>query len=77
MERQNETLEMQADRAVAEALHELAEAPLDDPDDYARQCDFAGCYPWLQEIICVHPHDSPIRAALHNGDAADDQDCYS
>ncbi|MBI3433114.1 MAG: hypothetical protein HY018_13000 [Hydrogenophilales bacterium] len=69
MNRQFETLEMQADRLAEEALHELGDTPFDEPDDYARQCDYAGCYPWLSEIICAHPHDSAILSALRGSDA--------
>lgn len=69
MSRQFETLDMQADRLAEEALHELGDAPFDEPDDYARQCDYAGCYPWLAEVICAHPHDSAILAALRDSDA--------
>jgi len=70
MDRQDETLEIQADRLAEEALHELGEVPFDESDDYAKQCDYAGCYPWLSEVICAHPHDSAILAALRGSDAA-------
>jgi len=69
MNRQFETLDMQADRLAEEALHELGDEPFDEPDDYARQCDYAGCYPWLAEVICAHPHDSAIISALRGSDA--------
>ena len=68
MNRQFETLDMQADRLAEEALNELGDAPFDEPDDYAKQCDYAGCYPWLTEVICAHPHDSAILAALRGHD---------
>ena len=68
MDMQNETLEMEADRLVEEALHELGKAPLDEADDYAMQCDYAGCYPWLSEVVCTHPHDSTILPALRGSD---------
>ena len=63
-----ETLEMQADRLAEEALHELGEVPFDEPDDYTRQCDYAGCYPWLSDVIRAHPHDSAILSALRGSD---------
>ena len=69
---QNETLEARADLLAEEALHELGEITLDEPDDYATQCDYAGCFPWLADVICVHPHDSEILYALHGGDAEAD-----
>lgn len=65
----------QADLLAAEALHELGETPLDEPDEYAEQCDYAGCYPWLAEVIRAHPHDNTIQVALHAGGTADD-DCF-
>lgn len=72
MDTQNETLEAQADLLAEEALHELGGAPLGEPDDYDAQCDYAGCYPWLAEVICAHPHDSATPFAWHGGDAADE-----
>lgn len=69
MDNQFDTLEMQADRLAEEALHELGDEPFDEPDDYAKQCDYAGCYPWLSEVICAHPHDSAILSALRGDDA--------
>ena len=75
MKMQFETLDMQADRLAEEALHELGDEPFDEPDDYAKQCDYAGCYPWLSEVICAHPHDSAILSALRGGDTvAEDPD---
>ncbi|MDP1863110.1 MAG: hypothetical protein Q8K52_04290 [Thiobacillus sp.] len=68
---QNETLEALADQLADEALHELGEVPLDELDDYATQCDYAGCFPWLADFICAHPHDSVIFSALHAGEATD------
>ena len=69
MNSQLETQDMQADRLAEEALNELGDAPFDEPDDYAKQCDYAGCYPWLAEVICAHPHDSAILSALRGSDA--------
>ena len=75
MNRQFETLAMQADRLAEEALYELGDEPFDEPDDYAKQCDYAGCYPWLAEVVCAHPHDSAVLSALRGGDgAAEDRD---
>lgn len=77
MNTQNEILAAQADLLAEEALHELGNAaPLDEFDEYAEQCDYAGCYPWLADVICAHPHDSAMRCVLHGGDAAeDDAEC--
>ena len=76
MNTQNEILAAQADLLAEEALHELGDAPLDEQDEYAEQCDYAGCYPWLADVICAHPHDSAMRCVLHGGDAAeDDAEC--
>lgn len=77
MDKQNETLETQVDLLAEEALHELGNAPLDEPDDYAEQCNYAGCYPWLADVICAHPHENVIHAALHGGDAAEDDINYT
>lgn len=72
MSMQFETLEMLADRLAEEALHELGDAPFDEPDDYTRQCDYAGC-PWLSDVICAHPHDSAILSALRGIDPEADE----
>lgn len=71
---QNETLEARADLLADEALHELGEILLDEPDDYVTQCDYAGCFPWLADVVCAHPHDNEIFSALHGGDAEEDTD---
>lgn len=68
MNNSTQTLDAQADLLVEEALHELGEIPLDEPDDYTMQCDYAGCYPWLADVICAHPHDGVTLSALHGGD---------
>jgi hypothetical protein len=72
----NTKLEAQADLLAEEALHELGDTPhelgdtpLDEPDEYAEQCDYAGCYPWLEEVLLAQPHDSPIHLAIHGNDA--------
>lgn len=80
MNRPTETQELtdtQADLLAAEALHELGETPLDEPDEYADQCDYAGCYPWLAEVIRSHPHDNAIHVALHAGGATDDDSFFT
>lgn len=69
MDTQKEMLEAQADQLAEEALHELGDIPLDEPDDYAMQCDYAGCYPWLADVISAHPHDEMFLSALHGGNA--------
>ncbi len=74
---QNEALEACADLLAEEALHELGDILLDEPDDYATQCDYAGCFPWLADVICAHPHDSEILSALHGGDAAAEDTDFS
>ncbi|MCL5061570.1 MAG: hypothetical protein M1449_14615 [Candidatus Thermoplasmatota archaeon] len=77
MDTHDTALEKQADLLVEEALHELGDVPLDEPDEYAEQCDYAGCYPWLADVICAHPHDSAILSALHGGDAAEENTDFS
>ena len=72
-----EISDTQADLLAAEALHELGETLLDEPDEYAEQCDYAGCYPWLAEVIRAHPHDSAIHVALHAGSPADDDSFFT
>lgn len=73
MHNPTQTLEAKADLLAEEALHELGEIPLDEPDDYDTQCDYAGCYPWLADVICAHPHDSVVLSALHGGDAGEEE----
>jgi hypothetical protein len=77
MDMKNATLEAQADRLAEEALHELGDAPLDEPDDYAEQCDYAGCYPWLADVICAHPHDGTPHAVFLESDAAEENTDFS
>ena len=72
MNKQDERLDSQAGRLAEEALHELGDVPLDEADDYDLQCDYAGCYPWLPDIIDAHPHDDTIRTALRGPHAADE-----
>lgn len=73
MDTRDTALEEQADLLAEEALNELGDTPLDEPDEYAEQCDYAGCYPWLKDVICAHPHDHPVQ----NSDAAvEDTDFY-
>jgi hypothetical protein len=72
MDTQNEALDLQADQLAEDALHELGEVPLDVHDEYAEQCDYAGCYPWLAEVICAHPRDSATLSALHGVEAAEE-----
>lgn len=72
MNKQDERLDSQADRLAEEALHELGDVPLDEADDYGRQCDYAGCYPWLPDVIQAHPYDNTTRIALRGPQAADE-----
>lgn len=74
MDRPDSTLEVQADQLAEEALRELGDTPLDATDEYAEQCDYAGCYPWLADVICAHPHDSALLITVQGGDMADDAD---
>jgi hypothetical protein len=71
MNMQNKILKAQADQLAEEALHELGDTLLDEPDEYAKQCDFAGCYPWLAEVMYAHPHDAVIPPVMYGGDEAD------
>lgn len=68
----NSLLNAQADLLAEEALHELGNTPLDEPDEYAQQCDYAGCYPWLKDVICVPPHDSVTRSDMRGRYVADE-----
>src|SRR3569623_2114229 len=70
MNTQDERLDSQADRLAEEALHELGDVPLDDADDYGRQCYSPGCYPWLPDAIQAHPSAGTILTALRRLPAA-------
>jgi len=72
MEEHTEALETLAEPPAEEALDEFDFLRADDPDDYADQCSYAGCYPWLPDFICVHPHDIALHAARRAGVAAED-----
>ncbi|MFP5419512.1 MAG: hypothetical protein ACLGHA_10205 [Gammaproteobacteria bacterium] len=69
-------LEEEADRLVEQALNELGATLLDEPDEYAEQCDFAGCYPWLKEVVCAHPHEHLTHPILHDEAADGEADFY-
>jgi hypothetical protein len=80
MDTLGDTLEIsdtQADLLAAEALHELGEIPLDEADEYTDQCDYAGCYPWLAEVIHSHPHDTAAHMTLHAAGPADDESFFT
>jgi len=76
MDTRNDTRDTQADQLVEEALHELGSLPFDDPDDYAEQCNYAGCYPWIGEVIYAHPQDSVMISGLgtRNRETEEDTD---
>jgi hypothetical protein len=76
MNKHDTALEEQADLLAEEALHELGASPLDEPDEYAAQCDYAGCYPWLEDVICAHPHEHPVHPVLHDEAADREADYY-
>lgn len=77
MHNPTQTLEAKADLLAEEALHELGEIPLDEPDDYATQCDYAGCFPWVADVISAHPHDGAFIAAWHGVDVATEDADFS
>lgn len=63
MNTKSEMLDAQADQRAEEALRELdcietSEDALDEVDDYAWQCDYAGCYPWLGDIVIPRLQDT-------------------
>ena len=72
MDTQKRTPEAQADQLVDEALHQLGDTTLDEPDEYTEQCDYAGCYPWLKDIIWVPPYE----LAGHDDATIDDTDSF-
>jgi len=76
MDAHDTILEAQADWLAEAALKELGETPLDEPDEYAEQCEYAGCYPWLQDVICAHPYERTIHPVVSDGDSAENPDCY-
>lgn len=73
MDTQKQTPEAQADQLADEALHQLGETLLDESDEYAEQCDYAGCYPWLKDIIWVPPNE---YLAGYDDASLDDTDGY-
>lgn len=68
MNTRNDALDAQADQLVEEALQELdlaepGEADIEvEIDDYTWQCEYAGCYPWLDSAARDHLHDSMMGA---------------
>jgi hypothetical protein len=73
MDMQNKKLETQADLLAEESLHEHDSTPFDELDDYAKQCNYAGCYPWLPEVICAHPYDSVILSGLWTSERTEEE----
>ncbi|MBT9568230.1 MAG: hypothetical protein IV085_08015 [Thiobacillus sp.] len=69
-------LEVQADLLVEEAMKELGATPLDEPDEYSEQCDYAGCYPWLMDVVCAHVHEHPVPPMLHDEAVDGEADFY-
>lgn len=67
-----ETLDAAADQLAEAALSELGDDPLLEPDDYADLHEFAGCYPWIVDIVQVHPHDAGAWASLRGEQAEPD-----
>lgn len=55
MDIKNQTRKVQVDMPNEEALNEFGEAWTVAPDEYAKQCDYAGCYPWLIDFIGTPP----------------------
>lgn len=76
MDTQNETLETQAGLLAEEALHEPGSTPFDEPDEYTEQCNYAGCYPWLAEVICASPHDSVVISGLCSSDGPEEETVF-
>lgn len=68
----DQLLDAQADLLAEAALNELGDVLLDEPDEYAEQCDYAGCYPWLAEVIHAHPHDSKQFNPAHGTEGSED-----
>jgi hypothetical protein len=60
----NKTPEERGSLLTEDALHKLGYALSDEADEYAKQCDFAGCYPWLGEVMCARPHDAVIHSIM-------------
>lgn len=77
MNKPDQLLDAQADLLAEVALHELGDTLLDEPDEYAEQCDYAGCYPWLAEVIHAHPHDSAPFIFAHGADGSEDDTAFT
>lgn len=77
MNRLDQTLETQADRLAEEALCELVDSPIDEPDEYAEQCNYAGCYPWLAGVIHAHPYDRARFISAHSVDSCGDDSAFT
>jgi hypothetical protein len=61
---QKDEMEKVADLLADSALRELGLPPVEPPDEYAEICDYAGCYPWLQECMNAHIEDETAFDAL-------------
>ena len=77
MNKPDQLLDEQADLLAEAALHELGDALLAEPDEYAEQCEYAGCYPWLAEVIHAHPHDSMHFIFAHRTDGSEDDIAFT
>lgn len=67
---QPDPLESEADAMADAALTELGEIPLDLPDEYADLCEYAGCYPWLEEMAFLQRHHDGL-SGIAPGDDSD------
>lgn len=67
MDRPDGILDAQVDQLAEEALLELGIAFCDEPDEYAEQCNYAGCYPWLAHPVCTHPQDATLQTVVRDG----------
>lgn len=62
----NKDLEERTGLLAEYALHDPGCALPDEIDEYARQCDFAGCYPWPGAVMCARPHDAVIHSIMRD-----------
>jgi hypothetical protein len=62
----NKDLEERTGLLAEYALHDPGCALPDEIDEYARQCDFAGCYLWPGAVMCARPHDAVIHSIMRD-----------
>ncbi|MBW8328616.1 MAG: hypothetical protein K0M48_05505 [Thiobacillus sp.] len=70
MDTHNRNPDRQADLLAEDTLYEFADDPFDEFDEYDAQYNYAGCYPWLAEVICAQPREIALLPSFLDSDTS-------